>query len=143
MGSLPAFDTRPNDPLFGPLSMWLLGDNPFDPEDRPATFEDLAERLGVEPSKLRQKRHSRRFRDFHNEHTGSLNEIVERQQALLNRLYEMGMEGNVSAATLYFRHTAGATALANAARDLSELTPEEAAQLTDEELTKLLGDDQG
>lgn len=140
MGSLPSFDTtKPDDPLFGPLSMWLVGDNPFDPEDRPETFGELAEALGVSEQKLRQRRLSRRFRDFHNEAIGGLNEILARRQQMIDRAFELGMAGNAGAMSLFLKSTANAEAFAKAGSALpSTMSPEDAAKLSDEEIANFM-----
>lgn len=145
MGSLPSFDTtKPDDPLFGPLSMWLVGDNPFDPEDRPETFEGLAEALGVSEQKLRQKRISRRFRDFHNEAVGGLGEILAKRQQIIERAYEMGMAGNAGAMALFLKATANAEAFARAGQQLpSTMSPEDAAKLSDEEIATFMAANSG
>lgn len=145
MASLPSFDTtKPDDPLFGPLSMWLVGDNPFDPDDRPENFTELAEALGVSEQKLRQKRISRAFRDFHNEAVGGLNEILARRQQVLDRAYEMAMAGNAGAMALYLKSTANAEAFAKAGQQLpSTMSPEDAAKLSDEEIAKFMAANSG
>lgn len=144
MGPLPTFDTtKPDDPLFGPLSMWLCGDNPFDPDDRPDDFAGLAEKLGVSERTLTQKRMSRRFRDFHNEAINGLDEMFARRQAILNRAFELGMEGNVSAMTLFLRGTSQAQAFAQAgATSSSSMSPADAAKVTDEELERILSENE-
>lgn len=145
MASLPSFDTtKPDDPLFGPLSMWLVGDNPFDPEDRPETFAELAEALGVAEKTLRQKRLSRRFRDFHNEAVGGLHEILAKRQQVIERAFEMGMAGNAGAMALFLKSTAHAEAFAKAgATAPSSLTPDEAAKLSDEEIATFMAANSG
>lgn len=139
---LPAFDTRPTNPLYGPLSLWLQGQNPFDPEDRPETMDQLSEAFGVESKKLHQIRSSKGFRKFHSQHTSNLDEIVLRRQELLENLYALGLSGNVQAMNSYLQHTKNAESLANAGRiDPSELSAEDAANLSDEDLEALLGPD--
>ena len=136
---LPAFDTRPNNPLYGPLSMWLAGDNPLDPTERPETMVDLAEALGVPVSKLVSIRSSKGFRRFHTDHTSNLDEIVTRRQEMLESLYLMGLEGNIQAAGAYLTHTKNAEALAAAGKiDPKALSVDDATQLSDEDLAKLL-----
>lgn len=120
--------------------MWLLGDNPFDPEDRPDDHAALAERLGTTPSRLRTVRYSKGFRDFHNEHTANLGEIVSRRQTLLDDLYERARGGSVEAAKAYLTHTKRAEDLAKAGQhDPRDMSPQEAATLSDEELDVLSG----
>lgn len=136
---LPAFDTRPSNPLYGPLSVWLMGDNPFDPEDRPETMVALAEQLGVDDKRLHQIRRSKGFRKFHAEHTTNLDEIVTRRQEALNRLYELGMSGNVQALNAYLQQTKLASSLATAGKqEITELDVKDAANLSDEDLQKFL-----
>lgn len=143
MGMLPEFDSRPTNPLYGPLSVYLLGENPFEPEERPETEADLAEKLGITAKRLYQIKVSRGFRRFHNEHTSSLDEIVSRRQALLDRLYGDAMAGSASAAALYLKETRDAQTLAAAGRTIPDgMSPEAAAELTDEELEQLLGKQQ-
>mgnify|MGYP003586084561 CR=1 FL=1 len=137
---LPAFDTRPGNPLHGPLSMWLLGENPFDPDDRPDEFRGLAEALGVTPQKLRSVQFSRSFRDFHSQHTSNLDEIVSRRRAMLDHLYELGQSGSIEAAKAYLTHTKSAESLAAKGRvDPAGIPVGEAASLSDEELMRLSG----
>lgn len=137
---LPAYDTRPTNPLYGPLSLWLTGQNPFDPQDRPGTMAALAEVLGVEPKRLHQVRSSKAFRKFHSDHTSALDEIVIRRKEMIQRLYELGMEGSVTAMNAYLAHTKLADHLAEQGRKaLDGVDIEDAANLTDEELAEFLG----
>lgn len=137
---LPSFDTRPSNPLYGPLSMWLCGDNPLDPSDRPESVVELAEALGVEPQRLHQVRASKGFRQFHTQHTSNLDEIVRRRREMLDSLYELGSSGNVTAASAFLQHTKNAESLAETSRtDPASMSPADAANLTDEELDALSG----
>lgn len=140
---LPAFDTRPTNPLFGYLSTWLCGENPLDPADRPETISELAEALGVSAAKLHQIRATKSFRRFHSAHTSSLDEIVIRRREMLDRLYELGSSGNVTAMNAYLTQTKMAPSMAAKGKDSEEgtdlLLPGDAAQLTDEELARLSG----
>lgn len=136
---LPTFDARPNNPLFGPFSMWLCGDNPLDPEGRPETIVELAEALGVEPAKLHTIRISRGFKRFHAANTSSLDEIVNRRQDILDTLYEAAASGSVTAANAYLAHTKRAAEMADRGADaLGGLSPADAADLTDEALAELI-----
>lgn len=136
--SLPMFDTRPGQPLFGPLSMWLTGQNPLDPEERPERLSDLAVALGVEPKRLYTIKASNEFRKFHAGHTSALDEVVLRRQEVLNRLFESGMSGSVQALTAYLTHTRNAEQYASTGRRGAEtFSVDDAAALTDEDLDAL------
>lgn len=137
---LPSFDTRPTNPLFGPLSLFLLGENPFEPDDLPETMEDLAERLGVTKAKLVQVRNSKGFRDFHANHTSNLTEIVARRREIIDRLYERGLAGSETAMNMFLNHTKAAEELAakGAKGASAELSIEDAKDLTDEELAAFI-----
>ena len=140
MENIPVFDTRPSNPLYGPLSMWLLGENPLgEGSPHPETQTELAEALGITPQKLWQIRSSKAFRKFHTDHTSSLDEIVQQRKDVLATLYATAMAGSTQAATAFLANTKNAEALAEAGRvDVQEMSPDEAANLTDAQLEAFL-----
>jgi len=139
---LPSFDTRtPTNPVFGPLSIWLCGDSPWDSEERPTSMHQLAERLGVDYVKLVNIRRSKAFRAFHRKTTSNLDEIVERRQEVINVLYEQAMSGNVTAARTYLQLTQRAEVMAEQGQDgapQDTMSTDDLKQLTDDEFAALV-----
>lgn len=141
MGEIPHFDTRTPEPvLYGPLSQWILGQCPADLDEMPASMGELAEALDVELSKLHRVRASKGFREFHSRHTSEIGEVITRRQEMIDRAYELGMQGNVTAMNLYLNATRNVDRLQDQGkRDLRELSPQDAERMTDEELLELSG----
>lgn len=136
---LPQWDTKPTNPFYGPLSAYLLGDNPLDPLPHPESLKELAEGLGVTAAKLQQIRSTKGFRKFHSDHTSNLDEVVQRRQEMLDTLYASGMAGSVQGAVAFLNATKQAEALAKAGQiDTRELSVADAADLTDEQLAEFL-----
>lgn len=104
-------------------------------------MHQLAERLGVDHTKLVNARRSKAFRAFHRKTTSNLDEIVERRQEVVNMLYERAMSGDVSAGKAYLQLTQRAEVMAEAGQDGAQqdtMSTEDAKNLTDEEFQALV-----
>lgn len=153
VSDLPSFDTRPTNPLYAPLSLWLCGENPVEPWPFPETQAELAEKLDVEPNRLTKVRHSKGFRRYHQDRVGGIDELLIRRQEALDTLYANAMAGSVQAASAFLTATKDAAAQAKAgkidpaagmpAADMKDLTDEEVAALAEQaerKITALVGE---
>lgn len=149
---VPTFDARkPVNVLYGPLSLWLNGDNPAgSEEDYPSSYEDLAIALvAFDPdtygsdtvhltTRLKQTRATRGFSKFHSSSNSRLAEVLSRRAEILEAAFGKAVLGDIQAAGLYLRETAKVAQMAANAKSADTLSTEEAAQLSDEQLEALV-----